>query len=241
MGLESIAVSGYGVYASGASIYSYSFDSNYHTLGGARAIFWVGLIAIVFLLIAAFGHSSASESTFALGEMIGALFLLATAILCLFYKHMLAVEMSASGGHSPEEYESVLSLKAGPICGGVFSFIGVASSALGLYLTAQENSVTPTRRVSHPVISSDDEGSNLYSNPSVMGARSIPTPAIEQQDGEPEQIPALDSAASQSASESTDLSEDHKIELLKSYKELLDSGILTPEEFEEKKKEILKK
>ena len=52
------------------------------------------------------------------------------------------------------------------------------------------------------------------------------------------ELPESSDEKSDAPSEDAD-SEEYKIKMLKEYKELLDSGVLTQEEFDQKKKEIL--
>jgi hypothetical protein len=207
------------------SIYDYCFSSNRNHFDAALWIFWLSIILIIGLLVFAILKSDeyAINSYTAVGVAV-AVFAVATGIVSFCFKVNVTSDMAAKTGYSADKFRSVSSLGAGPILCGVFDMITAILVCFSLFF---EDVFVGRYHYSAPVASVTPSPA-----PSVSAQTSPSSPVEEPAESEP---------IAPKKEESSYSKDEEVIELLGKYKKLLDDGVLTNEEFNAKKSELLKK
>jgi hypothetical protein len=252
MALPAISIPGYG---DSGSIYDYSISTNYNHFASSVCLFWFFMIMIILFLAFALSKASSDDANSGIGfGFILAMFAGIMGIVSFCFKVNMSGDLArANSSSSSSQYSSVVDLNAGPILCGVFCLISALFAVLAVVLPEQFSSAH--RYVSHTNYSSSVSNSHpylsspysapkaTYYNPSSSSAPTspaaptavAPTPAPTPA-AAPAPTPAPTPAANPTISD-----EEHTITLLTKYKALLDQGILTQEEFDAKKKELLNK
>lgn len=207
------------------SIYDYCFSSNRNHFDSALWIFCLSLILVIALLVFAILKSDeyAINSYAPIGVAV-AVFAVATGIVSFCFKVNVASDMAAKSGYSADKFRSVSSLGVGPILCGVFDMITAVLICFSLFF--------------------EDVfmGRYYYSAP-VASVPPAPAPSLSEQpsSSSPVEEPAESEPIAPKKEESSYSKDEEVIELLGKYKKLLDDAVLTNEEFNAKKSELLTK
>jgi hypothetical protein len=228
MAAPSFSVSGYGDMG---SIYSYAFGAgNYKQYGAFAAMFLLALFAFLALVGAILAKAAyddgndISENVYKVFAVLAGLIFFVDGIIIFCTKPIVANITGSVSGVSSSSFKSLISLEAGSIVSGIFALLACVGCFTYAFIKepyARPNYSQPTYpQQSQPMAPSYDN--NPYTNPLAPMSEA----PHEEKPAEPVSTETQD-PAKQAA-------------LLKTYFDLMKAGAISQEEFNEKKKEILK-
>jgi hypothetical protein len=228
MAAPSFSITGKG---DAGSIYDFAFGAGgFKQIGGFAAMFLLALFAVLALLGAFLAKHSyddggqVSENVYKVFAVLSALLFLADGILIFCSKDVAAAFMASNSSISASSYKSVIDLSVGSILSGIIALLACVGCFTYAFIKepyARPNYSQPTYpQQSQPMAPSYDN--NPYTNPLAPMSEA----PHEEKPAEPVSTETQD-PAKQAA-------------LLKTYFDLMKAGAISQEEFNEKKKEILK-
>ena len=227
------------------NIYQFAFGSDkYKQLGFVAIVFWTEILGFVILAISVFVNESQLTGIKAqLVVGLGAGCLLFAAIWCFFMRVNFCDEAAQyNPSYTAEEYKSICSLGAGPI------LLGILNVLIGAYYVTYvgREMVKENNALLYNFDDSAGSGFDNYDSTSDSSTDNQPvSPSSEYSSsnpsGQPEnEITSAPAPTPAPTPENEEMDQEKVISLLREYKKLLDEGILTQEEFEQKKKELLR-
>lgn len=242
-----------------ASMFAFAFGDGVTAVGGVSAIFALFLLATLFILIALrCAHEEETQTVKALSAL-GAILMIIGSILSFCVKSFVCTMAAQQSGVSYNDIMSQVDLGVAPIFMGILGIIGAILAFVGGFYDFGDALVgdTTTRIDVAPSPSNDanikaarqlaEEGGSItesysYDNQTEQ-LREVEQPVTPAEPVAPithvSTTPIEENKKAPVAEEKSVTETKERIELLREYKKLLDEGILTQEEFDAKKKELL--